>query len=399
MHKIVHIITRLDMGGSAQNTLLNCHWLSKRYEMVLVHGLSLESQMTDREKESVDRGIEKAEKSGVKVLSIPSLIRRIDPVCDLRAFISLLRLLIHERPAIVHTHTSKTGLLGRWAAKMAGVPIIVHTPHGHVFYGHFGNVISRFFLVLEKITSPITDVIIALTEGEKNDYTAFSVLNPDKIITVHSGVDTDRFVMPHMNIKEKKRSLGLDPDEPVVAAVGWLLPIKGPEYLLKSMADIWPGHPEARLVFAGKGELEDELKAETSRMGVSDKVLFLGWRDDIPEIMQIIDVFVLPSLNEGMGRVLVEAMAAGKPVVASRTGGIPDLIKNGKNGFLVKPGDINDLSFAINRLLADRKLRDEMGNRGRAMARNFGVEKMVEKIDGLYCALLSDKKPGDRKCV
>ncbi|NVM25417.1 MAG: glycosyltransferase [Desulfobacterales bacterium] len=131
--KIVHVITRLDRGGSAQNTLLTCLGLTERYELVLVHGLSFESRMTDWEKQSVQRGIEKAKERGVRVVPIPSLVRRIDPLRDLRAFFSLWMLMVQERPVIVHTHTSKPGILGRWAARMTSVPIIVHTPHGHVF--------------------------------------------------------------------------------------------------------------------------------------------------------------------------------------------------------------------------------------------------------------------------
>ncbi|NQT56112.1 MAG: glycosyltransferase, partial [Desulfobacteraceae bacterium] len=136
--KVMHIITRLDKGGSAQNTLLTCRGLSKKYEMVLVHGLSFESRMTEQEKESVDQGIKEVVERGVRVIAIPSLVRRISPLQDLKALFYLWRLLIREKPSMVHTHTSKAGILGRLAAKFAGVPVIIHTPHGHVFYGHFG---------------------------------------------------------------------------------------------------------------------------------------------------------------------------------------------------------------------------------------------------------------------
>jgi len=387
LNKIFHVITRLDRGGSAENTLLTCLGLADKYELMLVHGLSLESQMTALEKESVDRGIEKAENAGVKVISMPSLVRRIDPVQDLRAFFSLWRLMIREKPAIVHTHSSKAGLLGRWAAKLACVPIIVHTPHGHVFYGHFGPLASKLFLLLEKVTAPITDRMVALTEAERNDYIEFSVSSPHKIVTIHSGVEIERYKTAKVNAREKKTSLGLNPQALIVGAVGWLLPIKGPLYLLKAMVQIWQSIPEPELIFVGKGELEDELRKEALKMGVADKVVFLGWRGDIPEIMQILDVLVLPSLNEGMGRVLVEAMAAGKPIVASRVGGIIDLVKNTKNGLLVEPGDVNGLSLAIRELLMDKKMRVEMGQRGRTMAHDFSVENMVEKIDALYSQL------------
>ena len=389
--KVVHVITRLDRGGSAQNTLLTCHELNERYDMVVVHGLSLESKMTNWERQSVERQIKEAQERGLKDICIPSLVRRIDPVRDLRAFFSLWRLMIQEKPAIAHTHTYKAGILGCWAAKMAGVPIIVHTPHGHVFYGHFSPLVTRCFMIIEKITASIIDRMVALSEGERKDYIAFSVSKPDKMVTIHSGVDVSRFMKARVNIEEKRRSLGLNTKGFAVGTIGWLLPIKGPLHLLKAMASVWQANPEIQLVYVGKGGLEQELRAEASRMGVFDRVTFLGWRDDIPEIMQILDIFVLPSLNEGMGRVLVEAMAAGKPIVASNVGGIPDLVKNGYNGFLVKPGDVNGLSFAIKRLVDDKKMREEMGEKGRVMAENYSVEKMIEKINALYSSLYQRK--------
>ncbi len=388
--KVMHIITRLDKGGSAQNTLLTCRELSRKYEIVLVHGLSIESQMTEQEKESVDRGIKESVEKGVRVIAIPSLVRKISPLQDLKALFSLWRLFIRERPFIVHTHTSKGGILGRLAAKLAGVPIIIHTPHGHVFYGHFGPLVSKCFLLTERLMARITDRIVALTQAERNDHIALSVFSPQKIATIHSGVDVDQYMNVHVNIAEKKRALGLNSKSFVVGTVGWLLPIKGPLHLLKAMSYVWESHPETTLIFVGKGDLEKGLKVEARRLGVSEKVLFLGWRDDIPEIMQVLDVFVLASLNEGMGRVLVEAMAAGKPVVASRVGGILDLVNEGQNGFLAEPGDEKGLAIAIKKLLEDKKMRDEMGKKGREMAQGFSVEKMVEKIDVLYEALLNE---------
>lgn len=388
MKRIVHIITRLDRGGSAQNTLLTCLGLDKKkYKILLIHGLSLESQMTEKEKQCVAEDVQRAKVDGVNVIPLPSLVRRLNPFRDFWAFLSIWGILAKEKPNIVHTHSSKAGMLGRWAARLAGVPMIVHTPHGHVFYGHFGKLTSRFFLLLEKITSSITDITIALTETERNDYISFSVCPPEKIVTIHSGVDTEQYDTARLDIKDKKRSLGLDPERPVVGTVGWLLPIKGPMYLLKAMVRIWKSRPEVELVFVGKGELEEELQAEALRCGVSEKVNFLGWRDDVSEIMQILDIFVLPSLNEGMGRVLVEAMAAGKPVVASRAGGIVDLVKDGKNGLLFAPGNVDALYNSLKSLLIDEKMRYEMGKKARAMAPRFSVERMLEKIDALYSSL------------
>lgn len=381
----------MDMGGSAQNTILTCIGLSDRYDLMLVYGLSLESRMTAAESRSVEEKMAMARNKGVKCVPFPPLVRKINPLQDFRAFVSLWILIRREKPDIVHTHSSKAGFIGRWAAWLAGVPFIVHTPHGHVFFGHFDPMMSRIFLLVEKITALITDCMVALTEGEKNDYVELSIIKPARIDIIHSGVDIDRYLETQVNIEKKKRSIGLNPKSLVVGTVGWLLPIKGPMHLLNAMIKIWQSISDVQLVYVGKGDMERALKQQAMKMGVSDKVKFLGWRDDVHEIIPVFDLFALPSLNEGMGRVLVEAMAAGKAVVASNVGGIPDLVHHGQNGFLVEPGDVNGLSAAIEKLLADENLRREMGKRGQAMAYNFSEGKMIKKIDALYASLLHRK--------
>lgn len=394
MSKIIHIITRLDKGGSAQNILFTCLALSEKYELILAHGPSFESKMTRLEKKWVDDQVEKLGEKGVRVTTIPSLVRRIDPFCDLWSLFSIVVLLLKEKPAMVHTHSSKAGILGRLAARIASVPIVVHTPHGHVFYGHFGPSLSRLFLLTERLASAVTDRLIALTEAERDDYVRLSVCSPEKIVTIHSGVDVERSMKTKVSVKEKKQSLGIPYHALVVGTVGWLLPVKGPIYLLQAMTGVWENHPEARLLFVGKGDLERDLKREAFRMGAGNKVTFLGWREDTTEIMQVLDIFVLPSLNEGMGRVLVEAMAAGKPLVGSNTGGIPDLIKHGENGLLVRPKDVDGFCAAIKELLDNEEMRHNMGKAGKRMARKFSIETMVQKIDLLYCTLLENKVLG-----
>jgi glycosyltransferase involved in cell wall biosynthesis len=384
MVKILHIITRLDMGGSAQNTLHTCNELSDKYEKVLVHGPSFESGMTDLEKQIVEEGIARARARGVKVILIPLLVRSIRPIKDLKALLALILLIVKEKPDIVHTHSSKGGILGRLAAKLCGVPHIIHTPHGHVFYGHFGRFASRIFLWVERRFSKFTDRLVALTGGEKNDYIEMSVCAPEKLLTIHSGVDVQQFLNANGNGVEKRRTLGLEPNEAVIGFVGWLLPIKGPGYLLKAMDYVWSDKPDAVLVMVGKGDLDVDLRTEALRKNVNGKVKFLGWRQDINELMPAFDMLVLPSLNEGMGRVLVEAMAAGKPVVASRVGGIPDLIQDGHNGYLVPPADAKALSDAILKLLKDPDRAKLMGQRGTQCCRQFSLEAMIAKLDDLY---------------
>jgi glycosyltransferase involved in cell wall biosynthesis len=390
MTKIIHIITRLDMGGSAQNTLLTCKKLGSKYEIILVHGLSNESGMTEAEKQIVENGVAKSKKQGVRVIPLPSMVRSIRPVRDFRALLALVWLMFKEKPDIVHTHSSKAGILGRLAAKIAFVPNIIHTPHGHVFYGHFGSFASRMFLWIEKLFTRITDRIVALTDGEKNDYEKLSVCPSEKLLKIHSGVDVALYMNANGNLVEKRRSLGLDQNGAVIGFVGWLLPIKGPEYLLKSMEHVWPDYPETALIFVGKGDLDLDLREQALQLTANGRVKFLGWREDISEIMPVFDMLVLPSLNEGMGRVLVEAMAAGKPVVASRVGGIPDLVRDGETGYLVPPADEKALADGIKKLLEDPGNAWEMGQRWKEYCQQFSLEAMIEKLDDLYTSLTTN---------
>ena len=381
------------MGGSAQNTLLTCLELSRKYEMVLVCGLSQESNMTDSEREAVDRQIEKARVSGVKIIQIPSLLRRISPVNDLRALYDLVRLIKAEKPDVVHTHTSKAGILGRLAANIARVRPIVHTPHGHVFFGHFGPILSRIFMWIERLFEPLTDRVVVLTDGERKDYLDLNVYPEDKLVQIHSGVDIKKFMQLPVCAVEKKRSLGLEQNGLVVGFIGWLLPIKGPMHLLKAMEDVWIDYDDTVLVFIGKGDLDVDLRAEALKAGANGRVNFLGWRNDIDEILPLFDILVLPSLNEGMGRVLVEAMAAGKPVVASNVGGIPDLVKHNLNGLLVPPGDEKALATSIKQLINDPEKAKTMGQYGREFCDQFSMEAMVEKLDNLYQELFKFHRP------
>jgi glycosyltransferase involved in cell wall biosynthesis len=244
---------------------------------------------------------------------------------------------------------------------------------------------------MEKMLGRITHHQIALTPEECDDYLNLKVSKPGNTSVIHSGVDLQRFSQGAKERIRKRAELGLPTDSLVIGYVGWLIFIKGVSYLVSAMKNVAEKYPKSLLVLVGKGddkgEEEIKLKRQVERAGLEYKVRFLGWRSDVDEVMDCFDIFVLPSLNEGMGRVLVEAMAAGKPIIASRVGGILDLVKDGFNGLLVEPGNPGALCDAIKELLNDRRLRDEMGQRGRDRAKDFTVDSMIEKIDGLYASV------------
>lgn len=386
--KVIHVITRLDRGGSAQNTILTILGMDKsRFRSVLIKGESIESEMGEEEISQVELSLSRVRKKGIPIFTYPSLIRRINPLLDLRCLVQLFFLFKKERPFIVHTHTSKGGFLGRLSAWLARVPVIIHTPHGHIFWGYYNSLITELFIFMERLVAKITSKIICLTDQEKRDHIQFRIDRPERFVTIHSGIDLPVFQKSVSFQDRMRKELGIPKGEPVIGTVGRLVPIKGYEYIIRAFALLTNEFDNSWLILVGDGFLEAYLKKLCIELGIKEKVIFAGWRSNVPDFLSLFDIFVLPSLNEGMGRVLVEAMAAGKPIVASNVGGIPDLVRDGQNGLLVEPGDVNGLCIAARKLLIDAKIRDEMGMKGRTMAQNFSVEKMVERINALYTSL------------
>lgn len=391
--KVLHIITRFDKGGSAQNTFLTLLGLKKQnFNPCLIAGLSLESEMKNEEMKSKEIDIKRLESEDIDFIQCPALVRKINIIKDFKAFFDIWKLIKKNKPLIVHTHSSKAGLLGRLAAKFAGIPIIVHTPHGHVFFGYFGPLKTKIFIILEKLASRITDKIVALTNREKEDHLRLRIANDDKFIIIHSGIDLKKFKELSFNEKQNlKRDLGIPENILIIGTAGRLEPVKGPEFLIEAAKYIILKYPNTHFLFSGDGHLKQNLEERASELGIEKNIIFLNWRDDVAKIISIYDVFVLPSLNEGMGRVLVEAMALGKPIVASNIGGIPDLVSHGKNGFLVPPKDPRELANCIQILIEDEEKKAKMGKAGKEIVENFTKEKMVEKIAELYKELMIQK--------
>ena len=387
--KVIHVITRFDKGGSAENTFLTIRDLDKRrYDVLLIKGTSSWRDSEDLEARAVEANITATREHHVRVTSVRHLIRDLRPVSDLIAFCALLRIIRRERPHIVHTHTSKAGILGRWAAWFCRIPVIVHTPHGHVFWGYFGPLQTRLFILFEKWTARITDAIVTLTPQEREDHLRFHVAPEGRFTVIHSGVDLESFLSDRLQGEEAKTVLGIPPEMTVIGTVGRLTAVKGQEVLIRAASELIRRGERVFLVLLGGGELRRELEELSFRLGISEQVRFLGWRTDVARIMVACDIFCLPSRNEGMGKVLVEAMALGKPIVASDIGGIKNIVRPGENGLLVPVGDVEAWIEAIARLCRDPERRRRMGDAGRLIAPRYSSDEMIKMIDQLYGKLL-----------
>ncbi len=388
--RVIHIITRLDKGGSAETALLIASLMNhEKYDVFLAHGISLESNMSIMEKEAVALDMSLAEAKGVRLFALPSLVRRLSFKNDLLAFTSIYRLIKRIRPHIVHTHTSKAGVLGRLAACLAGVPITIHTPHGHVFHSYYGPIMTKIFVFAEKILSFMTDKIIALTNRERDEHLEEGIASIEKYIIIHSGVALDRLINMSVDIEAGKKKYGIPQDCNVIGVIGRLVPIKGHKYLVSAAKKIVREFHNTVFVFVGDGYLNASLERQAESIGVRKNIIFTGWRKDAAEILDLFDILVLPSLNEGMGKVLVEGMALGKPIVASSVGGIIDLVRDGENGILVPPRDSDALGNAILQLIKNKNLAEELGKNGKAkIYPEFDASVMVKEIDDLYESLL-----------
>lgn len=388
--KVIHVITRLDRGGSAQNTLLTALGQDRsRFHPLVVTGLPGEGGRQGG-LEAWEENRRRLDSGGVAWVVVQALVREIHPIKDLRCLWRLIRIFRSERPAIVHTHTSKAGTLGRVAAWLAGVPGIVHTPHGHVFYGHFGPFRSRFFLRIERVLARVTTWLIALTEAEREEHLAYGVGRPDRFAVIPSGIDLERFRRFAGGVGPRPPGFDCPPEAIVVGSVGWLTAVKGHRTLIEAIATLKPDHPRLYLVLVGGGDLRDELRTHATRLGIGEAVQFLGTRTDVPDCVGAMDLYVQPSLNEGMGRALVEAMAAGRPVIASRVGGIPAVVDHRRTGLLVPPGDSGALAAAIEEILRRPGWGKELGAAAStAIGARYGASAMVEAVERVYEQALS----------
>lgn len=381
---VLHLITRMVHGGAQENTLAT---------VAAIAGGGWRSTLVTGPADGPEGSLEpECHRRGVRMIHVPELVRELSPAQDVRALRRLVALIRAEQPQIVHTHTSKAGILGRIAARMARVPVVIHTPHGHVFHGYYGPLRSQLFRWIEWACAPLADRLIALTEQERQDHLRRGIGRPERFVVIPSGVDFAPIDAARTQRRATRAALGIAPDAPVIGCVARLVPIKDHATLLAAFQRVAAAVPRAVLLLVGDGPLRGDLEARATALGIGDRVRFLGLRTDVPRLLAAMDLFALASLNEGMGRVLVEAMAMGLPVVATRVAGIVDVVRDGESGLLVPPQDPEGMAAAIVALLRDPGLRRQMGEAGRrGVVPGYSVETMVARLRALYRETLAER--------
>jgi glycosyltransferase involved in cell wall biosynthesis len=382
--RVLHIITRLIVGGAQENTMLTAALLDpERYAVDVFSG-----PQTGPEGSLM----EEVRARGVPLTIEPTLVREIGPLKDMRALLALYRYIRRGRYNVVHTHSSKAGILGRWAAYFAGVPIVVHTVHGWGHHDRQHPLVRRLYVLLERITQPITDRLIVVSPRNINKGLSDGIAGPGKYVTIRSGIELDRFRHPSRPPETVRTELGLPLGAPVVGTVTRLSPQKAPLDFVAAAARVVEHRPDVHFVIVGDGPLRADVEARLADLGLTEQVHLTGLRRDVPELMHSFDLFALSSLWEGLPRVLPQAMAAGLPIVATAVDGNAEAVTDGVNGLLTSPGDPSAIADAVLQLLEDRALSAQMGDAGRARVGEFGARKMVSDIAALYEALLAEEQ-------
>ncbi len=375
--KVAHVITRLDLGGAQQNTLHTVRRLDPaRFDALLVCG---SGGMLDAEVRA---------DASVRAVFLDSLVREVSPLKDMLALLELRRVFAAERPQVVHTHSSKAGILGRLAATLAGVPVIVHTYHGFGFHDRQAPAVRGFYAALERLCGRLTTRLIFVSRANAAYAERRGIARSAGATVIRSGVALSGYPAP-VDAARLKASVGVGVHKPMIVSIGNLKPQKNAADFVAAAAKVSARVPEARFVFLGDGPQRRALESKAFALGLSDRLFFLGWRRDGAQWLAAADAFALTSLWEGLPRALVEAMKTGLACACYATDGVTDLLKDGENGFLVPPGDADALAERLIQLLGDPALRRRLGEAAaRSIGPEFDIDGMVRAQEALYLELL-----------
>lgn len=383
MH-VAHVITRLILGGAQENTLWNVidqmRLFGDRVSLVTGPGIGPEGSLEPL-----------ARQAGVELHVLPDLRRNLHPIRDFHSSIAIRRCLKRLSPDLVHTHTSKAGILGRWAASQLGIPA-VHTVHGASFHVGQSRLAFGVYRALERWAGPRTAHFITVCDAMIDQYVAAGVAPREKFTTIRSGFDVVPYLAPNRSREKVRHELGLSAEDIVVAKVARLFPLKGHEYWQEALPKLVERSPHLKILLIGDGILRPQIEENLARMGLADRVVMTGLvpPDRIPELLHAADVVMHTSVWEGLARVLPQAMVAGKPVVSFAIDGAHEVVLPERTGLLVPVGDAPGLVDAVSRLAADADLRERMGLAGRELcATEFAHETMTRRIREVYEQVLA----------
>jgi len=379
---VVHVITLLELGGAQQNTLTTVVRLDRaRFAPQLVCGVG---GLLDDEARAL----------GVPLHFLPDLVRPVSPVRDWRALRALERILAPlaaRGPVLVHTHSSKAGLLGRNAAARAGAFPVVHTVHG---FGHDAlpkGPLRTAALWAERRAARRTHAFLSVSQANIDEGRRLALFGDRPVHLVRSGIDVADFARAPALRAAARAALGLPADAPVVGMIACLKPQKAPLDFVAVAAAVARARPDARFLLAGDGELRTDVERSVASAGLLPRFALLGWRRDVPELLGALDVLVLTSRWEGLPRVCPQAMAAGRPIVASAVDGVPEAVVDGRNGYLFAPGDVPRAAAAVLAVLDDPAKAARLGAAGRAAVEEFSEARMVAEQERIYTGLLAGR--------
>ena len=380
--RIVHVHTLPVVSGSGINTLLTMQGSQKcgaRVGLAAAPGGSLEDLVRQ---------------SDMEFFPIRHFVSELAPSKDLHALWQLDRLMARERFDIVHTHNSKAGFLGRLAVRLNRGPVLIHTVHGFAFHDEESLLCRRMFVLLERMAARWCHQMIVIFQPMMDWAEQENIASREQLVKIYSGIQVEEF-RDQPASPELRQKFGIQPDQTVMGLVSKLWKGKGHEVLIEAVSLLVERGFQIKLLIVGEETLELELKKKVQQQGLQDVVVFTGFWSNVPEITAILDIFVLPSFYEGMGRVVLEAMAAGKPVVASGVGGLTELVKDEVTGYLVPAGDVEALAERLEKLISDPDLRRRMGEQGaRHVQMKHSSTTMVEMIHQVYQQQLELQKEG-----